>query len=163
MNFLWQDYLTFQLISVGPDEKADTKDDVKFTHQPPVGKRGWFGNAFDMVAEGVMAPMARMKMAMPMLQEKEEFRLDKDDVSGTGGSADKKQVRIRKYFPETLFFNAAILTDPNGIANISLQMADSSLTCPTKGACMRISAPVDRTRRIACCAASVSISAGWLK
>jgi len=125
VNLLWQDYLTFQLISDGPDEKADTKDDVRFTHQPPTGKRGWFGNAVDMVAEGIMAPMARMKADMSML-EKEEPRAN--GHSGVGGAADKKQVRIRKYFPETLFFNAAILTDPNGIANMSLQMADSITT-----------------------------------
>jgi uncharacterized protein YfaS (alpha-2-macroglobulin family) len=50
---------------------------------------------------------------------------DRDDVSAP---ADKKAVRIREYFPETLLFNPALITDPYGRARLSLKMADSITT-----------------------------------
>ena len=124
VHFMWKDYLSFQLQSIGPDETAGTRDDVTITHQPQIKeRRGWFGGMVDMVQEGVRMPMARM-MAKSMIAEDEAFR---QDVNGAA-HADKKQVRIRQYFPETLFFNPAIITDPFGVARITLKMADSITT-----------------------------------
>ncbi len=123
-NFVWNDYLTFQLASSGPDETAGTRDDVTIQHQPSRQERRWFGAVMDMVEEGVMAPMG-MKVAKSMIAENERF--NGDDVSA-GAPADKKQVRIRKYFPETLFFNPALITDPYGSATLSIKMADSITT-----------------------------------
>jgi uncharacterized protein YfaS (alpha-2-macroglobulin family) len=123
-GFMWGDYLTFRLVSIGPDETAGTRDDVTITYQPPIEQKGWLGRAFDMVEEGAMAPMLRMKAAM---RADNEAMPDSSAIGGEAG-ADKKQVRIRQYFPETLFFNPAIITDPYGVASISLAMADSITT-----------------------------------
>ncbi len=122
--FTWKDYLTFQLLSAGPDEKVGTKDDVTITRQPEIKERGWFRRAFDVVEEGMVAPM--MQKAAGMLADNEM----RPDSSVVGGEAhgDKKQVRIREYFPETLFFNPAIITDAYGNASIALKMADSITT-----------------------------------
>ncbi|UCD57710.1 MAG: hypothetical protein JSV16_00970, partial [Candidatus Hydrogenedentota bacterium] len=123
--FVWRDYLAFQLLSIGPDEAAGTRDDVRIAYQPQIKERRWFGAVFDRVEEAVMAPMARMKAGAPMQVDNEKMPRD----NGAGGAVgDKKQVRIRQYFPETLFFNPAIITDPYGSARISLKMADSITT-----------------------------------
>jgi hypothetical protein len=122
--FLWQDYPTFQLLSIGPDEHPGTRDDVTITYQPEIRRRGWFGDMALRVEEAVMAPMAKMGMAMRADKEK---MLDSNEIGGAA-PADKKQVRIRQYFPETLFFNPAIITDPYGSATLLLTMADSITT-----------------------------------
>ncbi|MDO8588881.1 MAG: alpha-2-macroglobulin family protein [Armatimonadota bacterium] len=38
------------------------------------------------------------------------------------------EVRVRQYFPETLYFNPSVITDENGKASIGLTMADSITT-----------------------------------
>jgi hypothetical protein len=122
--FMWKDYLAFQLTSIGPDEEAGTRDDVTIQYHHEMRRNRWFGGMMDMVEEGVMAPMA-MRAAKSMIAENE--RHAGDDLSGAA-PADKKQVRVRKYFPETLFFNPAIITDPYGSATLSIKMADSITT-----------------------------------
>jgi len=123
-SFLWNDYLTFQMISMGPDEKLGGGDDVTLTYNSPERRRGWFGQALDMVfEEGAMVPMAARAMKS-MIAENERF--DMDDKSEASGA--KKGVRIRQYFPETLLFNPAIITDKHGRATLSLKMADSITT-----------------------------------
>jgi uncharacterized protein YfaS (alpha-2-macroglobulin family) len=47
--------------------------------------------------------------------------------SATPGSA-KSNARIREYFPETLYWNPALITDTEGRAEIHLPMADSITT-----------------------------------
>ena len=41
---------------------------------------------------------------------------------------DKASVRVREYFPETLYANAAVITDASGIGSITIPMADSITT-----------------------------------
>jgi uncharacterized protein YfaS (alpha-2-macroglobulin family) len=45
--------------------------------------------------------------------------------SGTGGGVSDDPIRVRKYFPETLFNEPSLITDAAGHASISLDMADS--------------------------------------
>ncbi len=48
-------------------------------------------------------------------------------MSSTSGpvSAPRPDVRVRSYFPETLYFNPAVITDGSGRASINVDMADS--------------------------------------
>jgi len=50
------------------------------------------------------------------------------DLRNDGGMPDKQTVRIREYFPETLFFEPALITDGNGKATLTVPMADSITT-----------------------------------
>ncbi len=126
--FMWDDYLSFQLVSSGPDENAGTADDARIAQSAGERERRWLGRVADMadrVEEGAMAPMAQMKAAFSGVGGKDEdFRANVLPAS----SVEKPQVRIREYFPETLYFNPAIITGPNGNARISLVMADSITT-----------------------------------
>lgn len=63
-----------------------------------------------MALDAVAAPAAMLKMGF---EETES------------GSAPRPEVRVRSYFPETLYFNPALITDDNGKASLSLDMADS--------------------------------------
>lgn len=98
---MWRDYLTFQLLSDGPDERAGTRDDVSITRQPEIKeRRGWFDRAIGGIEDALMAPMAQMKAGMVRSAEDREIVTE----AGAGPAVgDKKQVRIRQYFPETLF------------------------------------------------------------
>jgi hypothetical protein len=78
---------------------------------------------------GVRAPGARQ---MERLQE-----LAAASALDAGGPADKGEdqpsaavapPRIREYFPETLYWNPALITDEHGVAEIALPMADSITT-----------------------------------
>lgn len=63
----------------------------------------------------------------------EVFQIDKRGISMVGGKEasvkergiTKEEVRVRKYFPETLYFNPAVITDENGIGTINISLADS--------------------------------------
>jgi hypothetical protein len=121
VNFEWRDHVVFELVTLGPDELPDTKDDTAIWHQPKLDRR-MRGELLGVVEEAVRAPMAMMKMANSADREQ----------SAAGSKyeppVDKKQVRIREYFPETLYFNPAIITRASGKARISLRMADSITT-----------------------------------
>jgi hypothetical protein len=119
--FIWNDHLVFKMTSIGPDETAGTADDVVVEHRPEIKERRWRNAMFDMVEEGIARPM--MALAKSVLGENE-----RSDSRTAGASGDKKQVRVRKYFPETLLFNPALLTDQYGRATLSLKMADSITT-----------------------------------
>jgi hypothetical protein len=52
-------------------------------------------------------------------------RADKKDAGAAGGA---EPVRVREYFPETMLWNPALLTDENGRAELRVPMADSITT-----------------------------------
>ena len=60
-----------------------------------------------------------------MLDEDKEA--EKQEISRSTRSA-TSGIRIRKYFPETLYTNPALITDAKGRARIELDMADSITT-----------------------------------
>ncbi|GAB4340677.1 MAG: hypothetical protein Kow0099_16820 [Candidatus Abyssubacteria bacterium] len=121
VSFVWKEHVGFELVSLGPDERPGTNDDIGIWHQPQFERR-WRADLLGVVEEAVRAPMAG-KMANGSADREQSA------VSGAGEpGSDKKQVRIREYFPETLYFNPAIITNPNGRARISLRMADSITT-----------------------------------
>ncbi len=126
------------VISDGPDGKPDTGDEIAAWIGPdgrvqPFGggpgilvrrgglmfknelRRGEFG--------GAMAPEAAIQPApMPMAA-------DAAAPAGMGGGAGAApEVRIRQYFPETLFWNPAVITDARGRATLEVPMADSITT-----------------------------------
>lgn len=67
------------------------------------------------------APAMRAKKAIAM-DEKSNELASKTEASGGKGA---EEVRVREYFPETLYDNPSIITDANGEASITIPMADS--------------------------------------
>ena len=61
--------------------------------------------------------MARAKM--------DNATKDKTAASATGGS---DAPRVRSFFPETMYWNPALITDEQGIAQLTVPMADSITT-----------------------------------
>jgi len=127
-NSRWQNYQGLTLRSPGIDGKWDTADDVKTPLESRHAER-----RFMMKAGGGMAPRAMamngavMEMAaMPMAAEAEPAA---DAVmSVSAAPAEAKAPRVREYFPETLYFNPAVITDGRGLASLDITMADSITT-----------------------------------
>lgn len=153
-NNTYQNYFT--LSSAGPDGKWGTNDDVNDvsihgwadTKMQFGAGRGGMVRRFRGVENGRMELFA-MDAAMPMAAPggigggggfgggrpaggavlkaamvKEEARqLGKKD----GGDGDAG-VRVREYFPETMLWNPALITDENGKAVLTVPMADSITT-----------------------------------
>jgi len=112
--------------------------------------RGGFKNAVMMQADGDdmaggvlffaedgaldemdMAP--GMDLALPRAMKKMEMAIEETldatgGEEGGGGGGQKKPVRIRRYFPETLLWKPAVITDEQGRAELSVPLADSITT-----------------------------------
>ena len=74
------------------------------------------------VAEAAPRPMAQPTMAKPTSKALRP-------VGSSGPAAPKKRkVRVRNYFPETLLFEPALITDGQGNGQIELKVADSITT-----------------------------------
>jgi hypothetical protein len=138
----------FLFISAGIDKKMNSDDDVRLAGYPGgqvgqvwgtmVRRRGRGGAEFEFqevmpppmaAAPGmggfVGAPMERGAVAdnMVMLAKGET----KSAAVGKDGGGEEP-VRVRQFFPETLFVNPNVLTDERGNATVSLNMADSITT-----------------------------------
>lgn len=133
-----QDAWMLVVQAIGPDGRPDTEDDIFLTTaQPGVwadkaeefqwgfrGRRGLMpGMAGGVVADGLGGAMREMAMAaeapptpgMAPMAAKEAAQVE-------------KPVRVRKYFPETMFSEPSLITDENGRGVLPLKMADSITT-----------------------------------
>ncbi len=111
------------LTSVGPDGKADTLDDI---HAVPseAARRFARGMGFAAVKEGMPMPAmaAPAGAGAPKLKMAD---LAHEAEAKNGGAG---QVRVREYFPETMYFNPALITDARGRATLTIPLADSITT-----------------------------------
>lgn len=95
-----------------------------------VGGMGGFGG---MRARGDLwmfgAPQAAPAAVRAGAAVDENFAMDNLGVAlkavSSAESQARPEVRVREFFPETLYFNPAIITDDRGRASITLDMADS--------------------------------------
>ncbi len=142
-----QDVWMLVLQAIGPDGRPDTADDMFVQTSWPGAwgmdedfQQGFFGGGGGMMGAGmgegggvrmrggaVAMPMMEMAMApMDALAEPVAFLDDNALMARDGGGPNP--VRIRKYFPETMFSEPALITDGDGKATLSLKMADSITT-----------------------------------
>ncbi|MCD4784814.1 MAG: type II secretion system protein GspG [Candidatus Eremiobacteraeota bacterium] len=118
-----------QIFTMGPDGKKDTKDDMDFTR---------IGQAFGKLRPQGRPALLRSEMrtisgAAPDSMDYAKFKVTKrlkvDAMKERKGESPKKKagapVRIREYFPETLYTNPQVITDDKGNAEIEVKMADS--------------------------------------
>ncbi len=133
-----QTYHGFILKSAGIDGQWDTADDVSV----PVGmaKAGqWLdGRAGGFGGNGMVRRMAVadgdlvIDAAMPMMEmagaPAAALTRAEPTSSVEGGGGVAEPVRIRRFFPETLYFNPAVITDGGGRATLNIGLADSITT-----------------------------------
>ncbi len=125
-----QNYHGFMLSSAGIDRQWDTIDDIIvpfITNQERNGRRllrfgraaGEFEDRFDFAALNAARPMAGLA-----LKEAKSGPAPTDEFGGPSA----EPIRIREYFPETLYFNPAVITDGLGNAILDIPLADSITT-----------------------------------
>jgi len=130
-----------QLVCVGADGIKGTNDDVDssgyFQGGAPVAA---FPGAVAITEEEIWAMDKMERDVVAFNIEAEGMPVDQNfaappstgEVHGetkktqTEGGA--KPVKVRDYFPETLYYNPQIITDENGLAFLTLPMADSITT-----------------------------------
>jgi alpha-2-macroglobulin-like protein len=132
----------FFLASAGPDKKWNTADDTNnvsifgsnqnqlrfrngFAAQGMIG--GGFGGGMDRarMAMGGRAEFDAVSAAAPMSVAKGVMH-GAEQNRGTGSGAGEP--RVRQYFPETMYWNPAVITDKDGKATLSLNLADNITT-----------------------------------
>jgi hypothetical protein len=138
----------FAMVSYGPDGIKGTADDLAPDSpwiQRLMVRGGVRGRQWGVVAEldmngnlGAAAGRPAAPMAAPtrMMIMKREMAAEKADSLQTLSYAAKTGVpgqgpqppRIREYFPETLLFEPALITDAQGAATLDVALADSITT-----------------------------------
>ncbi len=155
----------YELVSVGPDGKLGTGDDLTFTQHDPLGWHAWWltperraelarnqpprlmrGQWVDeglmmnhfRLAGGAGGPlMPRAPAALPgarPVPTVKDAGIDpekKKDGAGAPQSdvpAGAPSARLREYFPETMLWKPALITDDRGRASLPLEFADSITT-----------------------------------
>jgi len=113
------------LNSAGPDGQWRTSDDISnITRWPREGLVGrFFGRGGGVVALDAMMAMEK-GVAAPMAAAESEVAQGAASAEAPG----QPQVRLRQFFPETMYVNPAIITDQRGEATVTVDMADSITT-----------------------------------
>ncbi|HWY87856.1 MAG TPA: alpha-2-macroglobulin family protein, partial [Gemmataceae bacterium] len=141
-----------ELISAGPDRKFGTKDDLKVADVQATqrfggmwwlaederlglptgmlmrrGAGGGFGGGpvrmFGLARDGAMAPMAAAAREL-----KSEAAQQGLPTSSTGTGSQAPGVKVREFFPETMLWQPALITDDRGVADLAVNFADSITT-----------------------------------
>jgi len=128
--------------SAGPDGQLSTWDDVTVNIQYyDVCEAQFKGAKRGAWARDDMVPMAMPGMAGAMKFEEAEREMPMAETAamkptetatssdtGKEGGGGGEEVRVRKWFPETLFVENCLITDSNGAASIEIPLADSITT-----------------------------------
>ena len=90
------------------------------------GRRGRFAGAVDelLVEEDAAMPVTRPAAVAALAKRKTESRELADKGPGGKGGG-QPAVRVREFFPETLFVQPQLITDANGCARQEVDLADS--------------------------------------
>ena len=149
-----QTYHGFGLTSAGIDGTWGTADDISapdiqgiFGGGMRVAGRG--GAAFDRLDFKAMDAPKALPMVMRVMREELAAKDAVPEQPG-GPVAGAEPIRIRQYFPETLYFNPAVITDGQGNAALNIPLADSittwRLTCMASSATGQLGSTTDGIR-----------------
>jgi hypothetical protein len=153
-NFLgWTQFDFYELVSAGPDGKFGTEDDLGQMNQSQwqLAHMGWFNdgetrlgalNQFGMMRKrGFGREELALRMAPGAARDGGPVLAAPMNAAGAGGVmlerlADKGDTkggtaaptRVREYFPETMLWQPALITDDQGRAELPLSFADSITT-----------------------------------
>jgi uncharacterized protein YfaS (alpha-2-macroglobulin family) len=135
-----QNYHGFVLASAGIDGAWDTIDDLFVPYKKAMAGKKFTGKALEglfagdmhggamLGFEGMDAVRARGEMAAVRPMEEMAKSSRESESLTTPGGAGAEPIRIRQYFPETLYFNPALITDGEGRAVLNVPLADSITT-----------------------------------
>lgn len=116
-----------RLDSAGPDGRWGTSDDLAGVTQWAGRARGdLFGGGMGGPA-GPPAPVA-LGRALDMAMVEEKAAAPTAPAASQAQAAAQPQVRLRQFFPETMYVNPALITDERGQATTTVEMADSITT-----------------------------------
>jgi hypothetical protein len=148
----WPPLEDYQIVSAGPDGKFGTADDEKlfplnnrfagqwFTDSPLEAQLGWARRApGGLGGGGRLMFFGAMDGAMPMRAMARngalvhtggivEKSLLAAEVDKPGAGPAQQPTRIREYFPETMLWQPALLSDDNGLAELEVTYPDSITT-----------------------------------
>ncbi|UCF66393.1 MAG: hypothetical protein JSV80_11410 [Acidobacteriota bacterium] len=113
-----RNYHWFVLESNGPDRVAGTADDVRYGGDVDNKGRRLRDRGVMVAAEGAVLERA-MAMAPGAIL---------DEANAAPAETGAAKPRVRRYFPETLFWQPALITDADGRARLSVPLADSITT-----------------------------------
>ncbi len=137
-----QNYHGFLLSSAGIDGAWDTIDDLLVPYNKAIADKKFKGKGLEELfagdvlgarggAEFGFEAMDAVRMnegragGRPMAMAKSSMEPESQPSPGGGGA---EPIRIREYFPETLYFNPALITDDQGRAVLNVPLADSITT-----------------------------------
>ena len=115
------------LDSAGPDGRWETKDDIQgigpWMREGRVmfKARGGVGRDEEAMFDGMVGGA---RLAAPMALPQAAVVTE----SSASAPGPQKPVRLRQFFPETMYVNPAVITDERGQANVTVEMADSITT-----------------------------------
>ncbi len=122
-----QFFRDFKLTSPGIDGQWGSDDDVTADWQMARPANGLFGGGrLRLMAQGGVARRFNMLEGNAALAPMAKGAVRKTAAARPGGGAEPP--RIRRHFPETLYFNPAVITDPRGLASLEIPLADSITT-----------------------------------
>ena len=131
------------ITSLGPDGLKNTEDDIAVGGSPDSPNQAQIVNLrpnVDMAMGGMRGDaFFDRKMAAPAgpplgaemarVEITGEVNLIGDaSIRDNINAPTKEEVRVRQYFPETMYFNPAVITDGTGKASINVDVADSITT-----------------------------------
>jgi uncharacterized protein YfaS (alpha-2-macroglobulin family) len=116
----------FTLKSAGPDGRFGTSDDLDLN--PALRMR-----RDDVLMEGVAGRMMALDAAMPAPPRAQLKAMATNEPRSAASPAAKKDagggaIRVRQFFPETLYWNPSVITDGSGRARVTIPLADSITT-----------------------------------
>ena len=142
--FGYSTYNWFAISSAGPDGQWGTADDIsnvsRFMGRHGMGGGGFFFARKKAARKGFAAenaPMALGKVRAPAEDGMDVGAEDERDVGAVLDAPAAKPapapvaaapVRLREYFPETMYWNPALITDEHGMAKVGIPLADSITT-----------------------------------
>jgi uncharacterized protein YfaS (alpha-2-macroglobulin family) len=146
----WPQKRFYLVRSAGPDKRFDTGDDLgAYVEVQPAGtvvimerfrlQLGVFAGErplngrVDGIGLGFGGGVAGgLPMAAPVMAARASLVAERAAVVNTAtvlkDKAEPSAPRVRSYFPEALYINPEIITDQNGVASISIPLADSITT-----------------------------------
>ncbi|UCC69432.1 MAG: hypothetical protein JSV79_05840, partial [Armatimonadota bacterium] len=120
------------LHSAGPDGRWDTRDDIRGIGQwakegrPGLVMEGMaLGRAVGGRGGGIGGARFRAAADMMVMEEAKAMPMA---APAEPEAAGEPQVRLRQFFPETMYVNPAVITDEWGRAKLTVEMADSITT-----------------------------------
>jgi len=129
-------YHGFQLLTYGVDGIKGTMDDVwipdyRYDRQVRRFRAGAGVQEEQLILGNLVAAQPAAEAMFEMARPEEGgalagLAMKRGEVAGVAGAPEPP--RVRKYFPETLYFNPLLITDANGLASAEIKLADSITT-----------------------------------